>query len=315
MKVFRKKSQGVSQPARRSRRSIEERQSAEDVSREQVFRRNRTLTGSSSSRVTSSSEQSAHLKSPRVHAHHLSMTRRRIGALLVATLGVVVVLFFLISQFTARVTVSIQGAPQQAGLLERYEPLAQDYLARHPAERLRFLFNSAEFNQYLQVKAPEIENVSIDGTGQFGTSHIVLVARRPVASWVVSGRQEFVDTDGRAFTVNYYDTPGVEIVDSSGLPTTDGQIVVSNRFLGFIGQLVGSLTKQGLTVEQVIIPTNTTRQVDVRISGVGYPVKSSVDRSAVAQAEDTARVIRHLQKTNTNPEYIDVRVEGKAFYK
>ena len=51
-----------------------------------TYRRNRTLTGSLVSRVPSAGESKAQLRSPRMHAHDLRRTRRRV----VLSLGVVV---------------------------------------------------------------------------------------------------------------------------------------------------------------------------------------------------------------------------------
>ena len=68
-------------------------------------------------------------------------------------------------------------------------------------------------------------------------------------------------------------------------------------------------------MQQVIIPASTTRQVELRIKKVSYPVKFSVDRPAGEQTEDMARVIKYLKSKGVNPDYVDVRVSGKAFYK
>ena len=82
-----------------------------------------------------------------------------------------------------------------------------------------------------------------------------------------------------------------------------------------MGRAVGLSKTEGYNVQQVIIPSGTTREVELRVEGVDYPIKLSVDRSAGEQAEDMARVIKYLKDKNIKPEYIDVRVSGKAFYR
>src|SRR5687768_10643940 len=65
------------------------------------FRRNRTLTGSASSKVRSTNEEKAQLKSERVQAHELVRKRRGIGALFLVVSTGAFCLFLLIDQFTA----------------------------------------------------------------------------------------------------------------------------------------------------------------------------------------------------------------------
>jgi hypothetical protein len=196
-----------------------------------------------------------------------------------------------------------------------YEEVLQSYFAAHPAERLRFMLNETSLNDYMHAQSPEVASIEQVGSAGFGKSSFKLTARKPIAGWSIRGSQQYVDASGTAFERNYYNSPGVQIVDKSGAQVESGHPVASNRFLGFVGLAVGQAKTQGYTVTQVIIPSGVTRQIELRLDGVGYPVKLSVDRSAGEQAEDMARSIRWLQGQGKTPEYLDVRVEGKAFYR
>ena len=92
-------------------------------------------------------------------------------------------------------------------------------------------------------------------------------------------------------------------------------MLASDRFIGFIGRTVSRLQTQGFTASKVVLPASTTRQLLVSIEGLPYPIKFSVDRSAGEQAEDAARSVRYLAGKGITPEYLDVRVPGKAYYK
>ena len=70
-----------------------------------------------------------------------------------------------------------------------------------------------------------------------------------------------------------------------------------------------------MLVNFVPSPKDTTRQVEVKLKGVTYPVKYSVDRPVGEQTEDAKRSIVHLQQRAIAAEYIDVRVSGKAYYR
>lgn len=278
-----------------------------------TFRRNRTITGSAASGVSSVTESNAQLKSPRVQAHELTQKRRHIGGILLTVLLGCVILFSLISQFTARPVV--KTGDSSVKLDESYEKIFQSYFMSRPIERLRFLTNTNQLNDFVQSKAPEVSNVQISGGAGFGESVFVLTMREPIAGWNIHGQQQYVDTTGTAFIHNYFASPSVQIVDNSGIQVQAGQAVASNRFLGFVGRAVGLAKTLGYNVQQVIIPSGTTREVELRVEGVTYPIKLSVDRPAGEQTEDMTRVIAYLKARSINPEYVDVRVAGKAFYK
>lgn len=290
------------------------RASEEELEQRYAFRRNRTLTGSASSHISSTNESNADLKSPRVQAHELAQKRRHIGL----TLGVVLVcaisLLGLISQFTAAVVV--KAAPDSSLQLDAsYAASIQKYFASQPIERLRFLMNTGTLKDYLQAVSPEIQDVKVGGSAGFGKSTFVLTMRSPIAGWNINGRQQYVDASGTSFTRNYFDTPGVQIVDKSGVQVSAGQAVASNRFLGFVGRVVGTAKTYNYTVVQVIIPRATTRQIELRLKGIKYPIKLSVDRSVGEQMEDMDRTIHWMVSHRKNPKYVDVRISGRAFYR
>lgn len=311
---LRKKKKSSDIPGRRREASSGQRPTDSELADRYAFRRNRTLTGSSSSQVVSSSEGNAQLKSPRVHAHHLALQRRQVGTVLSLIVLVCATLYILISQFTADTLVSIKNTPQRANIQALYDPLIQEYYGQHPIERLRFLTNKRTFLDFMQSKAPEIDTIKIESSSKFATSQFLITPRQPITGWTIGGSQQFVDANGVAFSRNYYPAPQVQIVDNSGVPVTSGQAIASNRFLSFVGRLVGFSQQRGYAVEQVIIPVGTTRQIDLKIKGISYTIKCSIDRSAGEQAEDLDRSIKNLQQRGITPSFIDVRVSGKAFY-
>ena len=139
--------------------------------------------------------------------------------------------------------------------------------------------------------------------------------RQAAVVWTVNRQQLFVDTEGHAFRRAYGPRPSIEVVDDSGIGTRNNQVVASNQFLGFIGKVVGAVRRHQLTVQKITLPAGTTRQIYVWFTGVEYPVKFSVDRSAGLQSEDAARAIRYLAQHHITPKYLDVRVSGRAAYR
>lgn len=311
MKVF-KRSKNASQPQRRRQIDTASPSQVHERERENnTFRRNRTLTGSISSRIATVSEGSADMKSARVHAHELTHRRRHVGVLFLGVMLVSFLLMGLIGQFTARVVVKADVASSLDGT---YQEAIQSYLMSRPAERLRFLLDTAKLTQYLQSRTPEVAAVKEVRWSEFGTSEFVVEMRQPVAGWAIQNKQQFVDVSGVAFARNYYSTPTVQIIDNSGAQIQTGQTVASNRFLGFVGRTVGLAASQDIKVTQVIIPVGTTREVELRTVGATFPIKLTIDRSAGEQVEDVARALAWFKGQNRTPQYIDVRVSGRAFY-
>lgn len=311
MALFSKKQSDT--PRRRQGMSTNERITENVLEEHHTFRRNRTLTGSMSSKVVSTNEAKGELKSPRVQSHDLARKRRHIGLALLLVVIVASFLYWLISQFTAGVVVEAQDVSIRLDPV--YEKTIQEYLSKQPAERLRFLLNETSLNEYMQAATPEVASIKAEGSAGFGKSIFIVTLRAPIAGWSVNGRQDYVDSSGVSFGRNYFATPSLEIVDNSGAGPSAGQAVASDQFLGFVGRLVGLTKASGYTVAQVIIPQGTTRQVELHLANITYPIKLSVDREPAEQVEDMVRSIKWFGGNNVSPQYLDVRVSGKAFYR
>lgn len=309
MALFSKKSQQDS-PRRRRQEASPQPLPEED---RYSFRRNRTLTGSASSKVASTTEANGQLKSARVHAHDLTKKRRHLSGLFFGVFLGASVFFFLIYQFSAGVTVKAQDVSMRLDPI--YEKTIQEYFMKQPIERFRFLLNEKALSEYVQQRAPEVSSLRTEGSSGLSETSFMVTMRTPIAGWSVDGSQRYVDEEGVSFQRNYYSSPAVKIIDKSGIPVQSGKAVASNRFLGFVGLLSGLTKSYGYQVTEVIIPERTTRQVQLRLKDVPPPILFSIDRGAGEQAEDMSRSLTWFKSRNVTPEYIDVRVSGKAFYK
>lgn len=310
MNLFKRRSSAMPERRRPEKRGVLE----SDAS--SVFRRGRTLTGSASSHVRAPSEMKADLKSPRIHSHELVHKRQRLlgvfGIVLLITTG----LFFLVSQFTA--TPVVRASPDPSLQLDSlYYEAIDEYLTDHSGERLRIFTDESRLTRYVQAVAPEVQSIQVRGSVGFGESLFEVVFREPIASWDVGGRQLYVDTMGVPFSRNYFGSPSLRIVDQNGGVATDlrGQSIMSNRFMSYIGQIIGLSKNEGYAVTSITIPEGMTRQVDVRLDGVDYPVKFSSDRAAGESVDDMLDTLRWMSARQISPEYVDVRVGGKVFYR
>ncbi len=289
----------------------------ETGSRTNPFARNITITGSSSHRISSSNEMGGTILSPRAHIHHLSRRRRRLLWRFAAVLTVTLALYLFVSQLVASVSIATPGVTQPLRDTATYSNTIDSYYAKHPLSRFYPLLSKDNLLMYMRDEHPEIKTIDLQLGGQLGVAQASIELRQPVARWVLDHKTMYVDEEGVVFGVNGYDVPSVTIVDENqvALDKLDKSVIASNRFLTFVGRTVGGFQTQKLTVTKATIPELTTRQLAVTIEGVPYPVKMVIDRSAGKQVEDASRIITHLQTVGETPEYIDVRISGKAYYK
>lgn len=285
---------------------------------EYAFRRSRTLTGTTSSQIKASSEQQAQLKSPRIKAQELRHHRRKIGLVLFACLIATALVGWLLTQFVATVEVKVVGVKSTVQT-DEYDSAIQKYLNEQPLERFQFGLNEKALAAYVQQTHPEVKEISTESHEAIGKGSFVITMREPVVGWNVGGRQYYVDTEGVSFAKNYYDVPSVAVEDESGITpdATENRIVASNRFLSFLGRIVGFTGQSGLGgVEKVTIPAGIgSRSIELKLTDREYPIRMHIDRDPAAQVEDMKQAVRYFEQQARTPQYVDVRIAGKAFYR
>lgn len=282
-----------------------------------AFQRNRTISGTLSDNVQPTQTSSAQFESPRTQAQKLRIHRRRVGLLFLGVFIGIVLFYTLLTQFAGGVRVATSQSGLKTDLTaDAYTSTIEEYLSSRPLERFRFSLNQDGLSEYLSTNHAEISGITAitgDGVGRMAVS---VAVREPVASWQINDKTYYVDDAGVAFEKNYFNGTYVKIVDESGISVSDGAVLASSRFLSFVGRVV-SAAKQlySYTVTEARIPDDTTRELDIKVSGYNSRVKLLVDRPAGEQVEDMHEAIEYLRARGRTPTYIDVRVSGKAFYK
>jgi len=293
-------------PRRRQSSEYVRTPAAVDTSAQQ-FRRNQTMSGVR--------RPDGEPVSERARMHKLAQSRRKVGSIFVLVFITIILLAVLMSQFTAKVIVTGSSA-SLTRVIEpgQYETLINDYLGLHPVERLRFALDEDALSAFISAELPEVATVELTSTDNIVEANFTLTLRKPVAGWQINSRQYYVDTNGVVFQSNYYENPGVQIIDQSGISPEQGSTVASARLLSFVGRVV-SLSEQGsYNVTEAILPSGTTRQIEIRLKDVQPLVKLSIDRGAGEQVEDMVRALNYLKSQGKGAQYIDVRVSGRAVY-
>ena len=274
------------------------------------YRRNQTLSG-----VRHVTEEN----SSRRKVHSLADKRRKAGLGFLISAAVVVLLSVLLFQLIGSVVLTSGSADLSRSFSskeEEYREAISSYFGTQPVERLKFLLNEEALTNYVGGVFPEVKTLKLSEDNNLAEARFVIEFRKPVAGWQIKDRQYYVDSEGVVFEENYFISPGVQIVDESGVDVQQGGgVVASGRLLGFVGRVVSLSESGGHKVTKVVLPEGTTRRLDVTYEGVAPTIRFSVDRGAGEQVSEATLSISHLASRGLSAQYIDVRVAGRAVYR
>ncbi len=216
----------------------------------------------------------------------------------------------------------LHSQPADAALLQSdktYQTAAREVLKSSLLNHSKLLVNTKQLERRLKDRFPELQEVSIT---------IPLVNRRPIVAFepatpaliLTSGSDNYViDNHGQAILATQnllaYERSLPHVTDDSGLSVTLGKAVLPSDTTRFINAVRGQLVAKGLEIEAMTLPA-VPNELQVRVKGDGYYSKFNVLGDARGQAGTYLAVKDKLAALKVKPaEYVDVRVEEKAFYK
>lgn len=266
-----------------------------------TFQRYRTLISPKAAVETSS----------RSKKRSLVVTRRRVLGLLAVFGAAAILVLIVLFQFVG--VVRIASSDPAIKVDQGYLETVNNYYRAHPLERLRFLLDEQRFKDVLISNHHEVSDYRVEPI-KIGEVKLNLTFRQPTASWNIDSQQQYVDETGVIFSRNYFDNPGVKIIDRSGLRQSSSNAVASQSFLSFTGQLVGLGQRYQLPVASVTIPKGAIRNIEVRFAKKPYVIKMNTGSEVGEQFEDAKRSIAWVDKHRSNTKTIDVRVSRRAAY-
>ncbi len=107
----------------------------------------------------------------------------------------------------------------------------------------------------------------------------------------------------------YPTEPTVAIVDENAGNN------VSERVKVFVARLEADAKEYSMKLDHVVLPFQKAREILVFFEGRGEYYKMTTERGSTVQIEDAERMIRYLDEKGITPEYVDLRIEGKAYFK
>lgn len=280
-----------------------------------VFRRSRTLTGSTSEKVAQTAEKTSQLKTERLKSHERKARLKSLvktAAVWAAAFAMLIFMFSMYIKDPVVVFVPVGKSPNDLA----YKTTIAKYMARSPLQHFGFSISGQELNNYVKHDHSEVDSLLVSRSWYGGNVEFNITFRKPLIVWKTAGQNFYVDKDGEAFTYNHFDEPTLVVTDQSGIkPDESGGAVASSRFIKFLGQLIGQVESYGLgKVAEVVIPPST-RVIQLKLEGRDYLIKTHIDRDPVGQAEDISNALKYFDAKSIKPQYIDVRVANKAYYK
>lgn len=283
------------------------------------FRRNAGVP----SRLQRETLRTQQVASQRLIKQEHSLVRRR-RFIWVAVVGVFI-LGVIFMQRMSLGTVQIDASdPLNSQESAVYQATVNEYLNKNVPFRQSWLIDENNFKEYIQKKHPEISQATLNASTPFKNTLTVRIAlRRPLYRWQDAAKEaRYVDSQGVLFSTRLSDAAQkklIQIDDQSGAVLESGSSALSQDVMGIIGALpaeIKSVYSNKTEVSKVIIPSST-REVRVALTGgAKYFIKLSTERTLGAQMGELRALLKHLNKKRATPrEYIDLRLQGRAFYK
>lgn len=178
------------------------------------------------------------------------------------------------------------------------------------AKNILFI-NTADVKNEFSQKYPELNIVKIV-RGLPDTLKIKLEEHQAKILWQTQDKNYLVDSSGVIFKEieGVSDLPQVK--DNKDLAVVLNRPVVTTNFINFIAELNANFNQEtGLIIDRYAV-NETIFQIDA-VTVLGWKVIFDTTRKAQDQLSDLSRFLKDHQ--SEVKEYVDVRVEGRVYYK
>jgi hypothetical protein len=200
-----------------------------------------------------------------------------------------------------------------------YEAAADKVLKKSVWNRSKITVDANGISQSLLKQFPELASVSVT---------IPLMAHRPLVyieptqpSFILAAANgSFVlDSNGKVLSsLNQSNSLNLglpTITDESNFQPKLKQQALSTADVKFTQIVIAELAAKNYVVSSLVLPAASS-ELDVHLTGQPYYIKYNLENNDPAQQAGTfLATINNLKKQNITPsQYVDVRVDGRAYY-
>ena len=202
-----------------------------------------------------------------------------------------------------------------------YERAANKLLADSIWNRNKITVDTSHVSKGMLTQFPELSSASVT-LPLFSKRPIVYIQTAQPALVLEAQNGSFViDSTGKALLAtdklpSDNDLTLPIVTDQGGLNVTVNRQALTSGNVGFIQTVIAQLAAKGFKVTTMELPVGTS-ELDVRLEGQPYIVKFNLESGTARQQAGTFLATQNkLKSQNIVPgQYIDVRVDGRAYYK
>ena len=246
---------------------------------------------------------------------------RRFGLLLVIIALIIGVISLLSLSTDAKVLPVDPDQPPTLHSVSAYEAAADRLFSASVLNRNKLTVDTVGISRQLQHQFPELSVVTIT-LHLVGHRPIVYVAQADPAFLFEAGdgHAYVIDTSGRAIGDATDMSVGrlglVHVRDQSATRIHIGDLILASSTVRFIMSVQYQLSQKGLKASLYELPSASS-ELDLHLEGLPYLVKFNLASDSVLQQIGSFLAVKHsLEGKGITPgAYIDVRLDGRAYYK
>lgn len=204
--------------------------------------------------------------------------------------------------------------------VEVYQSSAEKLMKKSLLNRSKLTIDTDKLASQLAAEFPELGEIVVT---------IPLVSRRPVIQVQPSTPAIVLSGQGGSFIVDVTGRPVLKasqlvsatkdmlpkVADDSGSSIEIGKQLLTTDLVAFIGLVQAHFNAKNVRVQSYTLPA-LANELHVRLEGQGYYIKLNTETDARLQVGTYLAVIEKLTADGVVPaEYIDVRVEERAYYR
>ncbi|HET7320321.1 MAG TPA: hypothetical protein VFI84_01895 [Candidatus Saccharimonadales bacterium] len=256
----------------------------------------------------------------------------RVGQLLAQRFGLFILLGVVVAGLVSSLSLSanpriiaVSGSQNHYFLhnTATYQEAAAAILSSSIWNHNKITISPSAVGRQLQGRFPELASVSVT---------LPLLGHRPIIyiqpeqpALVVSSTSSgsyVVDQHGKALLATTQLPPSAAldlpvVTDQTGLTIRSGSQILTTDGVAFIVSVVQQVKAHNIAISSLILPSGTS-ELDMHLAGQPYYVKFNMHASlagARQQAGTFIAVKNRLESQGITPgQYIDVRVDGRAYY-
>lgn len=237
---------------------------------------------------------------------------RTVDMLLVASLATLLI-YSLIVHTPAVVTVNSTNYRP----LNDYKTAVQKELSAL-TNRNKITFDEDSIIKKIRSQFPEISLIRVE-LPLFGQTPKVQITIAPQVFWLQSGAIKYlIDQQGvaTATSQNLAHLANLTTVnDQSGFKISLGSQVLSSQSVSFINAIVAQCQHAGVPVSSLVIPAQA-QELDLRTADRPYFVKFFMGSDPLLQSGQFLAARHQFDQSGNQPgSYLDVRVNGKVYFK